>query len=101
MSEKAKLIKNREIVQRVQKCLAEEGRAYSLLDVRHFIDAFIGEVAIAVIIDNAQVALGDLGRLTTKHVAARAGRNPSTGELINIPEHNRLVLKVSARYKRF
>lgn len=98
MSEKSKLIKNREMVQRVQKRLADEGRAHSLVEVKHFIDAFIGEAAIAVTRDNAEVALGDLGRLILKHVNERTGRNPGTGESIHIPEHKRLAFKVSSRY---
>lgn len=100
MSNKLQLIKSREMVRRVQGRLLEEGRNYSLIEVKQFMDAYMGEIAVAVTSGGAEVALGDMGRLRVKHVEARTGRNPSTGKPMNISAHDRLAFKVSSRYSR-
>lgn len=44
--------------------------------------------------------LGDIGTLSIRHVEAREGRNPATGELMTIPAGNRLNFRTNAAFKR-
>lgn len=59
-----------------------------------FVDA-VYEVAGEVLVEEGKVALGSLGTLKTAERAARVGRNPSTGEEIQIPAKNVGKYKIS------
>ncbi|WP_019008657.1 HU family DNA-binding protein [Deinococcus aquatilis] len=45
------------------------------------------------------VSLPDLGTFSVKATAARTGRNPSTGEAIQIPAEKKVAFKVAATLK--
>ena len=49
-----------------------------------FVDA-LGEAVQAALAQGNEVVLPGLGKLTVKAKAAKAGRNPKTGEAITIP----------------
>lgn len=51
------------------------------------IDA-LGEAVSAALAKGDEVTLPGLGKLTVEHKEARKGRNPSTGEAIDIPAKN-------------
>lgn len=45
----------------------------------------LGEIAQSALKDGDEVTLPGIGKLTVKAKAARTGRNPATGESIDIP----------------
>lgn len=49
--------------------------------------------------DDGEVTLPGLGKLQKKHRAARSGRNPATGETIQIPAKTVLKFRVSKAAK--
>lgn len=59
-------------------------RSLSKTDVAAVITA-IADVASAALLAGGDVSLNGLGKLSTKTRAARKGRNPATGEEIDIP----------------
>lgn len=68
-----------------------------------FVEA-VYEVAGEVLVEDGKVALGSLGTLKTAERKARKGRNPQSGEEIDIPaktvakfkEHDELSTKINA-----
>ncbi len=58
-------------------------RAVSKADVSAFLDS-LGDVATVSLKAGEDVTLPGLGKLVVKEKAARAGRNPQTGETIQI-----------------
>lgn len=49
------------------------------------------EVAAAELLGGGEVPLPGLGKLKSKDVAARKGRNPRTGETLDIPAHKAVM----------
>ncbi|RWR26813.1 HU family DNA-binding protein [Sinirhodobacter populi] len=54
-------------------------------------------VGDAVLVDGMRVTLPDLGTFALKHRAARTGRNPATGEAIQIPASTTISFKPAKR----
>ncbi|WP_432719887.1 HU family DNA-binding protein [Jeongeupia wiesaeckerbachi] len=50
----------------------------------------LGDVSTATLKGGGEVVLPELGKLAVKHRNARMGRNPSTGESIEIPAKSAL-----------
>lgn len=59
-------------------------RTVSKTDVAALLDA-LGDVTTSQLKDGGEVPLPGLGKLAVKAKAARTGRNPKTGEAIQIP----------------
>ena len=53
-------------------------------DAERYMDTLIGEITTALTGGN-EVAIAGLGKFTAKMRAGRVGRNPRTGEAVNIP----------------
>ncbi|WP_299392529.1 HU family DNA-binding protein [uncultured Desulfovibrio sp.] len=47
----------------------------------------LGDVAAAELLGGGEIPLPGLGKLKSKDIAARTGRNPRTGETLDIPAH--------------
>ena len=47
----------------------------------------LGDVAAAELLGGGEIPLPGLGKLKSKDIAARHGRNPRTGETLDIPAH--------------
>lgn len=66
------------------------------------------EVAFDAIIDGIKTALNEgetvtlngIGKIGTKESAPRIGRNPITGETINVPKKKKIFFKVSTTLKK-
>jgi DNA-binding protein HU-beta len=67
-------------------------------DAERAIDSLITVIAQAMLAED-EVTLPGLGKFKTKLRAAREGRNPVTGEPINIDEKVRVVFKQSTALK--
>ncbi|QCB39253.1 HU family DNA-binding protein [Sphingobium sp. PAMC28499] len=66
---------------------ADEGLAKT--DVKKVVDALFAQVAAAAEKDE-EVSIPGFGEFKVKHIAARDGRNPSTGEAISIAASKKL-----------
>jgi DNA-binding protein HU-beta len=59
----------------------------------------LGRVAAAELAAGHEVPLPGIGKLAVKDHAAREGRNPSTGDVVQIPAKRAVVLKVGKTLK--
>ena len=74
-----------------------ERTGFTQKDVEAVIDA-LKEVVVSTIKED-EIKVFDGLTLGTKFVEAREGRNPSTGEAIQIPAKHRVVTKIGAGLK--
>lgn len=65
---------------------AHPDRNVSVVMVETVLDA-LGDVAAAELLGGGEIPLPGLGKLKSKDIAARHGRNPRTGETLDIPAH--------------
>ena len=57
------------------------------------------DVMAAELVSGGEVPLPGVGKLTVKETAARKGRNPKTGAVIDIPVGKKVVLRASKELK--
>lgn len=62
------------------------------------LDVVFGTIEKALV-EHGEVPLGDLGKFIVKEQAGRTGRNPQTGEPIDIPARNVVKYKASKHAK--
>ena len=62
-------------------------------------DAFLDGIKTALNEDES-VTLNGIGKIGTKVSAPRVGRNPITGETINVPEKKKVFFRVSTILKK-
>ncbi len=67
-------------------------------EVSDFLDLLV-ETAYGEVKSNGEFTLPGLGKLVKKHRAARQGRNPATGETIQIPAKTVLKFRVAKSAK--
>lgn len=67
-----------------------EAHAITKADARKIVDGLVAAIADAAAKDE-EVALNGFGRFKVKHSPARQGRNPSTGERIDIAASKKLT----------
>ncbi|MCA1025689.1 HU family DNA-binding protein [Cytobacillus kochii] len=67
-------------------------------DATALLDKFVAVIEEGLV-DYGEFPLGKLGKLVVKESAARKGRNPQTGEEIEIAARNNLKVKPSAHIK--
>ena len=65
--------------------LARENPELRADDVERAVDTFFDEIA-DTLAQNGRVELRGFGAFSTRHRDARRGRNPRTGESVNVPE---------------
>lgn len=82
----------KELVSAVQNTLERTGCKITHRDVERTLDVF-GDVAAAELLEGGDVPLPVLGKLRSVERAARAGRNPRTGESIAIPARRVVTFK--------
>ena len=68
------------------------------VEAERVIDMFTSSI-IGALGKGEEVSLVGFGNFSVSKVAARAGRNPRTGEPINIPEYNQPKFKVGQKLK--
>ncbi len=90
----------REIVVATFETMQKEYPALALTlgAVEKTLDALCG-VAAAELLGGGEVPLPGIGKLKTKKTSARTGRNPRTGESVNIPAGTRVRLVVGKELK--
>lgn len=65
------------------------------------VNAVLGTLADNLCQGDHEVAIPDFGRFFLKHVPARQGTNPSTGEKITIEARDKVVFKPSENLEYF
>lgn len=77
-----------ELVKTVAQALQEKhpDRDVSSVMVEAVLEA-LGDVAAAELLSGGEIPLPGLGKLKSRDVTARRGRNPRTGETLTIPAH--------------
>ena len=73
-------------------------RALSRTDMDSALAAFC-DVAAAELVDGGEISLPGLGKLKVKETSARTGRNPRTGERIDIPASRKIVFTPGKEFK--
>lgn len=69
---------------------AHPDRDVSAVMVEAILDA-LGDVAAAELLGGGEIPLSGLGKLKSKDVSARKGRNPRTGEALDLPAGKKVV----------
>lgn len=86
------------ITQAVTAVRSDYNRALSRADMESAFAA-ICEVAAAELLGGGEVSLPGLGKLKVKETNARTGRNPKTGEMIDIPAGRKVVFTPGKEFK--
>ena len=81
-----------ELVQRLSSDMAEKGRDMTQAGIEDLLDDLAGVVEDELLEGN-EVTLPGIGKLHTKHQKARQGRNPQTGEAVQVPAKNVVKIK--------
>lgn len=77
---------------------SNNGRDLSRADMESALAAFC-DVAAAELIGGGEIPLPGLGKLKVKETSARTGRNPRTGEAIEIPASRKVVFTPGKEFK--
>ena len=77
---------------------SNNGRDLSRADMESALAAFC-DVAAAELIGGGEISLPGLGKLKVKRTSARTGRNPRTGETIEIPASRKVVFTPGKEFK--
>ncbi len=85
----------RELVERVREGLAAE---LSERHVAEVIERALAEIGAAIQRDG-RVTLPGFGTFTVRHTSARVGRNPRTGEVIDLPAAATVAFKPAAELR--
>ena len=80
----------RELIIATQKALEEGDCSVSQVTVEKMLDT-LGDVIAAELLGGGEITLPGLGKLKIRKTAARAGRNPRTGEPLEIPAGKKLI----------
>ena len=76
----------------------EHTRPLRIVDMEKALQAFCS-VAAAELLAGGEVSLPGLGKLKVKETNARTGRNPRTGEAIEIPAGRKVVFSPGKDFK--
>lgn len=90
----------KELVNGIMEELPEpgKGKAINRLEVECVLDAF-GKVTAAELLGGGEITIQNVGKLKVKDTSARTGRNPRTGETIQIPAGKKVVFAPSKEFR--
>lgn len=92
-------MKKEELITRaVDTVRSDYDRVLSRSDMKSAFAALC-EVAAAELLGGGEVSLPGLGKLKVKETNARTGRNPRTGEMIDIPAGRKVVFTPGREFK--
>lgn len=64
------------------------------IDLKPIVETFLDEI-LAVLAEDKRIEIRGFGAFTVKKRKARVGRNPRTGEVINVPAYDLPLFKFS------
>ncbi len=76
----------------------EKGKAIQRLEVECVLDGF-AKVTAAELLGSGEITISSIGKLKVKTTSARTGRNPRTGEKIEIPAGRKIVFVPFREFK--
>lgn len=68
-------------------------------DISAIIDSLVEVIKESILVGGDSITIPGLGTFKQKSVPARVGRNPKTGDSVNIPAKIKLVFKMSSSLK--
>lgn len=82
----------KELIDAIMESMPEQkhGKTASRLQVESFFEAF-SSVAAAELIGGGEISIQGMGKLKVRGTSARKGRNPKTGETMEIPAGQKIV----------
>lgn len=80
----------RDLIIATQKALEEGDCSVSQATVEKMLET-LGDVVAAELLGDGEITLPGLGKLKARKTAARPGRNPRTGETLQIPAGRKIV----------
>lgn len=88
-----------EFIKQTTKSVREKHyRNLNTTDMEKALQAFCS-VAAAELLGGGEISLPGLGKLKVKRTSARTGRNPRTGETIEIPASRKVVFTPGKEFK--
>ena len=87
-----------ELIDAVNAAAAEKGIDLTKKDTRALIEILFETVADSIA-DEERFSFPDFGTFNIRHRKAREGRNPRTGEPIQIPASNTVSFKPAPKFK--
>lgn len=91
-------MKKQDLIAKAAAETKEHGRPLTQADMAVALDVLC-KVASAELLDGGEVSLPGLGKLKVKEVAARQGRNPRTGETIELSASRKVVFSMGKELK--
>jgi len=81
------------------KALAQEENL-SITDSKAIVEMVFNTIKKVLLDGEDDLLINNFGKFSVKMTKARMGRNPKTGESLEIKAHNKLVFKPSASFKQ-
>lgn len=88
----------KELVTCMMEELPDNGKTISKLEVECVLEAF-GKVTASELLGSGEITIPSVGKLKVKGTSARVGRNPRTGEKIEIPAGRKAVFVPFREFK--
>lgn len=90
----------KELASTIQEELSEsgKGRTINRLEVECVLDAF-GKVSAAELLGGGEITIQNVGKLKVRNTSARKGRNPRTGEEIEIPAGKKVIFAPGKEFR--
>ena len=90
--------RNEFIKQATETVKEEHDRPLRVVDMEKALQAFCS-VAAAELLAGGEIPLPGLGKLKVKGTSARTGRNPKTGEVIEVPAGRKVIFAPGKDFK--
>jgi nucleoid DNA-binding protein len=68
------------------------------VEIKEILDS-IDDIVIDVLKEGGEVYMPGIFKMGVKKMAAKKGKNPRTGQIIDIPEKNKVYVKISQKIK--
>lgn len=88
-----------ELIKRINDMVKEQGFKSTMKETAACVDAFT-QVVIDAMTEREEVALTGFAKFYVEKVSARKGRNPRTGEALDIPARDRVKVKILSELKQ-
>lgn len=90
----------KELIDAIMESMSKQKHAKPVtrLQVESFFEGFCG-VAAAELLGGGEIGIQGVGKLKVKKTSARKGRNPRTGEKLEIPEGKKVVFVPGRDFK--
>lgn len=88
-----------ELIKAVQASIKDNGFEFTQEEVNVAVTSLVNVIK-DVVVDGGRVKLPEIGTFSSKDTKARVGRNPQTGDEIEIPASKKVTFKVDESFKK-